>query len=104
MVRWSIRPAKANDAEGGSQQHNTCVPPRRQQQYPSNALERQQLSCGAFNEQDIEEAFTFLEEHGLPMFDAREVCVSVSCVCYIIYPIADDGVCRPCLSTTIRHL
>lgn len=45
------------------------------QQYPSNALERQQLSCGVFNEQDIEEAFTFLEEHGLPMFDAREVCM-----------------------------
>lgn len=42
-------------------------------QYPSNALERQQMSCGAFNEQDIEEAFTFLEESGLPMFDAREV-------------------------------
>lgn len=36
-------------------------------------MERQQLSCGAFNEQDVEEAFAFLEEHGLPMFDAREV-------------------------------
>ena len=42
-------------------------------QYPSNAVERQQMSCGAFNDQDIEEAFTFLEESGLPMFDAREV-------------------------------
>jgi hypothetical protein len=42
-------------------------------QYPSNALERQQMRCGSFNEQDIEEAFTFLEESGLPMFDAREV-------------------------------
>ncbi len=31
------------------------------------------MSCGAFNEQDIEEAFTFLEEAGLPMFDAREL-------------------------------
>lgn len=31
------------------------------------------MSCGAFNEQDIEEAFTYLEEAGLPMFDAREV-------------------------------
>ena len=42
-------------------------------QYPSNALERSQMSCGAFNEADVEEAFNFLEEHGLPMFDAREV-------------------------------
>lgn len=82
------------------------MPSRRQQQqqYPSNALERQQLSCGAFNEQDIEEAFTFLEEHGLPMFDAREVCVYASvCVYVIIYPIADDSVCRSCRSTTIRN-
>ena len=31
------------------------------------------MSCGAFNEQDIEEAFTYLEQNGLPMFDAREV-------------------------------
>jgi len=42
-------------------------------QYPSNAMERSQMSCGAFNEQDIEEAFTCLEEAGLPMFDAREL-------------------------------
>jgi len=31
------------------------------------------MSCGAFNEQDIGEAFTSLEEAGLPMFDAREL-------------------------------
>lgn len=38
------------------------------------------MSCGAFNEQDIEEAFTFLEASGLPMFDAREVRCMLDCL------------------------
>jgi hypothetical protein len=42
-------------------------------QYAEKAADRSSLLCGAFNEQDIEAAFNFLEENGMPMFDSREV-------------------------------
>jgi hypothetical protein len=42
-------------------------------QYPTGAHDRSQLVTGAFNEQDIEEVFLFLEEHGFPLFNSREV-------------------------------